>query len=86
MPCGPVNDFDTIWSDPQFVANQTFFEDEHPQAGRVRAVRSPARFSRTHARTQASCAWLGQQTDEVLAEFGFDSSGNHRLRERKIVN
>src|SRR5258708_22366264 len=21
VPCGPVNDFDTIWIDPQFVAN-----------------------------------------------------------------
>ena len=66
VPCGPVNDFDTIWTDPQFIANETFFEYEHPQAGRVRAVRTPARFSRTHPELKHHAPGLGQQTDEVL--------------------
>ena len=86
VPCGPVNDFDTIWSDPQFVANQTFFEYEHPQAGRVRAVRTPARFSRTHPELKHHAPGLGQQTDEVLAEFGFDPAEITALRERKVIN
>jgi hypothetical protein len=38
----------------------------------------------THrTRTQASCPVLGQQTEELLAEFGFCSPQSHRLRERK---
>jgi crotonobetainyl-CoA:carnitine CoA-transferase CaiB-like acyl-CoA transferase len=86
VPCGPVNDFDTIWNDPQFVANQTFFEYEHPQAGRVRAVRSPARFSRTHPELKHHAPALGQQTEEVLAEFGFAPTEIADLRERKIIN
>ena len=86
VPCGPVNDFDTIWSDPQFVANETFFEYEHPQAGRVRAVRSPARFSRTTSELRHHAPGLGQQTDEVLAEFGFDSAEITALRARKVVS
>jgi crotonobetainyl-CoA:carnitine CoA-transferase CaiB-like acyl-CoA transferase len=86
VPCGPINDFDTIWSDPQFVANQTLFEYEHPRAGRVRAVRSPARFSRTRPELKHHAPALGQQTDEVLAEFGFDSAEIAALRERKVIN
>ncbi len=86
VPCGPVNDFDTIWSDPQFVANETFFEYEHPQAGQVRAVRSPGRFSRTRPELKHHAPGLGQQTDEVLAEFGFNPSEITDLRERKVIN
>jgi crotonobetainyl-CoA:carnitine CoA-transferase CaiB-like acyl-CoA transferase len=86
VPCGPVNDFDTIWSDPQFVANETFFEYEHPQAGRVRAVRSPARFSRTLPELKHHAPGLGQQTDQVLAEFGFDPAEITALRERRVIN
>jgi len=86
VPCWPVNDFDTVWSDPQFVANETFFEYEHPQAGRVRAVRTPARFSRTRPGLKHHAPALGQQTDEVLAEFGFDAAEIADLHARKVVS
>lgn len=85
VPCGPVNDFDTIWTDSQFVANQTFVEYEHSKAGRVRAVRSPAQFSRTKPEFWREAPDLGQQTDEVLAEFGFDSDEISSLRANAIV-
>ena len=85
VPCGPVNDFDTIWTDSQFAANQTFVEYEHSKAGRVRAVRSPAQFSRTKPEFWREAPDLGQQTDEVLSEFGFDADEIAGLRARAIV-
>jgi crotonobetainyl-CoA:carnitine CoA-transferase CaiB-like acyl-CoA transferase len=85
VPCAHVNDFDTIWDDPQFVANRTFFEYEHPKAGRVRAVRSPAQFSRTEPELWRHAPELGQQTDEILADFGFSTDQVLELREREIV-
>ena len=86
VPCGPVNDYDSIWNDPQFVANETFFEYEHPKAGRVRAVRSPARFSRTEPELWRHPPDLGQHTDEILGEFGFGASEISELRANRIVN
>ena len=86
VPCGPVNDYDSIWTDPQFVANQTFFEYEHPKAGRVRAVRPPARFSRTDPELWRHAPELGQHTDEILSDFGFDAGEISDLRSREIVN
>jgi crotonobetainyl-CoA:carnitine CoA-transferase CaiB-like acyl-CoA transferase len=85
VPCGPVNDFDTIWSDPQFVANGTFVEYEHSRAGRVRAVRSPANFSRTNPEFWREAPHLGQQTDEILGDFGFSRDEIANLRARTIV-
>jgi crotonobetainyl-CoA:carnitine CoA-transferase CaiB-like acyl-CoA transferase len=85
VPCGPVNDFDTIWTDPQFVANETFFEYEHPQAGWVRAVRSPASFSRTKPELWRHSPGLGQHSDEILRDFGFAAEEIARLRAEQIV-
>jgi crotonobetainyl-CoA:carnitine CoA-transferase CaiB-like acyl-CoA transferase len=83
--CGLVNDYDTIWSDPQFAANETFFEYEHPSAGRVRAVRPPARFSATRPELWRHAPRLGENTDEILADFGLSSADIARLRDAQVV-
>ncbi len=85
VPCGMVNDFDTIWEDPQYVANETFYEYEHPVAGAVRAVRTPARVSGKKAEVWRHAPALGENTDEILAEFGFNQSEIADLHAREIV-
>lgn len=85
VPCGPVNDYDSIWTDPQYVANQTFFEYEHPRAGKIRAVRSPARFSRTEPELWRHPPDLGQHTGEILADFGFAADEISRLMDERVV-
>ncbi len=85
VPCGPVNDFDTIWNDPQFVVNETFIEYDHPKAGRVRGVRSPARFSNSKTDLWRHAPGLGQHTDEILKDFGFAAAEVARLRADNVV-
>ena len=79
VPCGPVNDYDSIWTDPQFVANETFFEYEHPRPDGAR--RAIARALLAHRPE----LWrhppdLGQHTNEILGEFGFDARAISELR------
>ncbi len=85
VPCGMVNDFDTIWNDPQFIENETFVEYEHPEAGMVRGVRPPARFSETRTEFWRHAPSLGQHTDEILADFGFSAPEISRLHAEQIV-
>ncbi len=85
VPCGAVNDYDTIWNDPQFVANETFMEYEHPKAGMVRGVRSPARFSRTKPEMWRHAPDHGEHTDEILEDFGFSRSEISQLRSAQVV-
>ena len=86
VPCGPVHNYDTIWSDPQFVANGTFLEYEHPKAGWVRAVRSPARFSETDPELWRHSPALGEQTGEILADLGFSADEIAGLKAERVVS
>jgi crotonobetainyl-CoA:carnitine CoA-transferase CaiB-like acyl-CoA transferase len=52
----------------------------------VRAVRSPARFSRTEPELWRHPPDLGQHTDEILGEFGFGAGEISELRANRIVN
>jgi crotonobetainyl-CoA:carnitine CoA-transferase CaiB-like acyl-CoA transferase len=85
VPCGVVNDYDTIWNDPQFVANETFPEYEHPKAGKIRTVRSPAKFSRTKPELWRHAPELGEHTDAILADFGFSKGEISELRTAQVV-
>jgi crotonobetainyl-CoA:carnitine CoA-transferase CaiB-like acyl-CoA transferase len=86
VPCGPVNDYDSIWTDPQFEANQTFFEYEHPKAGPVRGVRHPARLSGRKQELWRHAPGLGENTDEILSDFGFSGQEIDQLRAAAIVS
>jgi crotonobetainyl-CoA:carnitine CoA-transferase CaiB-like acyl-CoA transferase len=85
VPCGPVNDYDSIWTDPQFAANETFFEYEHPHGGRARGVRHPARLNGRKPELRRHAPMLGEHTDEILRDFGFAAGDIAALRESGIV-
>jgi crotonobetainyl-CoA:carnitine CoA-transferase CaiB-like acyl-CoA transferase len=86
VPCGRLNTYDSIFEDPQFVANKTFFEYEHPRAGLVRGVRVPSRFSVTEPELLHHAPDLGGSTDEILAEYGFSGGEISHLRAERIVS
>ncbi len=72
VPFGVVSDVSEVANDAQVQHNELFFEHEHPDLGRVRQPRPPARFSETPtAWSEPSAPALGQHTAEVLAEIGW---------------
>ena len=86
VPCGPVNDFETLLTDPQIVHNEVIWEWQHPTAGRVRQVRPAPHFSATPLEPKATAALLGEHTDEVLAELGYDAVTIADLRTRGVLS
>jgi formyl-CoA transferase len=67
-PCGPINNLAQVFEDPQVQHRGLKIEVEHPVAGRIPLVRSPAIFSATPSRYDLPPPLLGQHTDEVLRE------------------
>lgn len=66
VPCAPVLTRHEMRNHPQMAANETFFEYDHPTAGRLRQARNPAVFYGTPAQNRRPAPELGAHTGEIL--------------------
>ena len=73
VPCAPVLTRRQMVGHPQIQANDLLVETDHPEAGRLRQTRHPARFSVTEPEYRRGAPLLGGHTREILHEHGFDS-------------
>ena len=80
VPCGPINDLADVFADPQVRERAMTVDLPHPLAGSVRLVASPIKLSATPVRYRRAPPLLGHDSDEVLAEFGFDREAIAALR------
>jgi crotonobetainyl-CoA:carnitine CoA-transferase CaiB-like acyl-CoA transferase len=80
VPCGPINDLAEVFADPQVRERAMTVELAHPLAGSVRLVASPMKLAATPVQYRRAPPLLGADSDEVLAEFGFDAQAIAALR------
>jgi len=80
VPSAPINDRSSMISDPQIVASQLIVESDHPHVGRIRQTRPAARFDRTPSEIRRPAPILGEHTDEIMGEIGFDTNEIAELR------
>ena len=86
VPCGPINNLEQVFAEPQAMARGMRMELPHPTAGKVALTRSPMRFSETPVQHVMPPPTLGQHTNEVLRELlGKSEAEVARLRSDGIV-
>ena len=56
-----------------------------PEGGSARMVSSPVDFSETPWAPRAAPPELGQHTEEILLELGYDWDAIARLKEEKVI-
>ena len=81
----PINDYPSLLAHPQVEALAAISEIDHPTAGRIKTVRPVARFSETPDSIRLPPPTLGQHTEEILRDLGFDQPSIERLRASGIV-
>jgi crotonobetainyl-CoA:carnitine CoA-transferase CaiB-like acyl-CoA transferase len=85
VPCGPIYSIDQMFDDAQ-VRHLGMAQDVPNEEGRhIRLVGQPFTLSRTPSSMVARPPEFGEQTEEVLAEFGFGADEIKELRARKVV-
>jgi len=67
VPCGPINDLEQVFEDPQVRHRGLRVEIPHPAGVPCPTVASPMRFSATPVEYDTPPPRLGQDTREVLA-------------------
>jgi crotonobetainyl-CoA:carnitine CoA-transferase CaiB-like acyl-CoA transferase len=87
VSCGPINNLDQVFNDPQVKFRGMEIEMDHPLTPEpVHLIGSPIRMSATPTSYNLPPPTLGQHTDEVLGELmalsGDDLAG---LRERGVI-
>jgi crotonobetainyl-CoA:carnitine CoA-transferase CaiB-like acyl-CoA transferase len=85
VPAGPILTYDQVFADPHVRQRGMVVEVEHPRAGRTRVLGVPYKLSHTPAGIRRPAPVLGEHTEEILRELGYDDEAIHNLRERKVV-
>ena len=86
IPCGPINEIDQVFDDPQVRARGLQLQLDHPSAGSVASVANPIRLSRTPIDYRLAPPLLGQHTDEVLSRLlGLDAGRLEELRAGGVI-
>jgi formyl-CoA transferase len=84
IPCAPVLSMKEIAYDPDLRKSATIVELEHKERGSYLTVGSPIKFSDFAPAITAS-PLLGEHTDEVLAELGYDASQIAAMHAKGVV-
>jgi formyl-CoA transferase/CoA:oxalate CoA-transferase len=85
IPVGPINTYSEVFTDPQILHNEMVVEHDHPAVGSLRMVGIPIKLDGTPGEIRCAAPTLGQHSDEVLSELGFDAADVARLRADGIV-
>jgi crotonobetainyl-CoA:carnitine CoA-transferase CaiB-like acyl-CoA transferase len=85
VPCGPIYSIDQMFEDAQ-VRHLGIAQDVPNEENRhIRLVGQPVALSRTPSRMAARPPEFGEQTAELLTEFGFSADEFAQSRQAKVV-
>ncbi|AEF20198.1 CaiB/BaiF CoA transferase family protein [Pseudomonas fulva] len=86
VPCGPVNDLQQVFADPQVIARGLRLDLPHPLAGNTPQVASPLRLSASPVEYRQAPPLLGEHTERVLGEvLGLDTEQIQALRAQGVI-
>ncbi len=86
VPCGPVNDMQGLFSDPQVLHRGMIAEVPHPTIGTLRLAGIPIKYSETPPGIRRPPPLLGEHTDNILADvLGYTPDRIESLRHQGVV-
>ena len=84
IPCGPILSMKEIAEEPSLRKTGTVVEVDHPKRGKYLTVGNPIKMSDSPSDVKRS-PLLGEHTDEVLAELGYDKAAMADLRKAGAI-
>jgi formyl-CoA transferase len=85
VPCGPIYSVDQMFADAQVKHLGLAQDVPNDQNRKITLVAQPFTLSRTPSHMAARPPEVGEQTEELLAEFGFGADEIAELRRGKVV-
>lgn len=85
VPCGAINSVPEVFEDPQVKARGLLRHAPHPSGVQVPQVAPPMRFAEAPLAEMPAPPLLGEHTDAVLAQLGYDAQRIAALRAAGVV-
>jgi crotonobetainyl-CoA:carnitine CoA-transferase CaiB-like acyl-CoA transferase len=85
VPAGPINRLDEVFADPGVVELDLVHEIRHPVAGPMRLLTGPVRIEGQDQAAIAPPPLLGEHSEAILEEFGYDRREIERLRREEVI-
>src|ERR1700744_2323909 len=85
VPCGPIYSIDQVFEDEQVKHLGMAQDVPNAENRHIRLVGQPFKLSRTPSKMAAPPPAFGEQTEEILAEFGFSAAEIAELKQAKVV-
>ena len=85
VPCGQVQDMDTLFHDPQLLSQDMVLTVDHPGHGPVRMTGFPVKMSETPCELRLPAPELGADTEAVLRELGYAAERIAALRAGGVI-
>ncbi len=83
--CAQIKDLPAALEDPQTIHNEMITEVDYVNGRKMKLVASPIHMSDAPFAVRLAPPLLGQQTDEILAEAGYDQARIAELRSEGLV-
>lgn len=85
VPSAPLNTLEEVFKDPQVKEYGFPIEVEHPQMGKMKLVGSGIDLSRTPPKIETPPPTLGEHTDQILSDLGFEKDAIQTLKDQRVV-
>ncbi|MFH1651867.1 MAG: CoA transferase [Chloroflexota bacterium] len=85
LPIAPMQSLQEVIHDPQAEANNFFPTFDHPTYGPLKIIANPLNFSEDPATIRTPAPELGQHTEEVMLELGYDWEDIGKLKDDHII-
>ncbi len=86
VPCGPVNNMQRLFADPQIRHRGMVAEVPHPTIGTLRLTGIPIKYSETPSAVRLPPPLLGEHTEEVLTDvLAYPPEKINALRQQGVV-
>ena len=85
IPCGPINDYAEVARDPHLRSREMIVETDHPTFGKIKTLGSPIKFSETPTQPNRPAPLLGEHTNEVLREHGYNAKQIAKLQRDGVL-
>ena len=85
IPAGPIDTPEDALGSEHLLAREMIVELDHPTVGRFRSIGSPMNLGDTPVTYRRPPPRLGEHTEEVLAELGYDAAAVEALKAEGVV-